>query len=95
MDRIRRLTKGRAEVLLVTTGPALSRWETMNEFADATRAVATEKKTGLADVAAAFHEHGADDAKRAALFAWDKTHLGDPGHRLAAEMVFQALQQRR
>ena len=67
----------------------------MNELADATRAVAAEKKTGLADVAATFHQHGADEAQRAALFAWDKTHLGETGHRLAAETVFQALQQQR
>lgn len=95
VDRIRRLTKGRAEVLLVTTCPALARWDTMNELADATRAVAAEKKTGLADVATAFHEHGSDETKRAALFAWDKTHLGETGHREAAETVFRALQKGR
>jgi len=67
----------------------------MNELAEATRAVAAEKKTGLADVATEFHQHGVDEAKRAALFAWDKTNLGDMGHRLAAETVFQALQQER
>ena len=67
----------------------------MNELADATCAVAAEKRTGLADIASAFHQHGAEEDKRAALFAWDKTHLGDAGHRLAAETVVQALQQER
>jgi lysophospholipase L1-like esterase len=95
VERIRRMTKGRTEVLLVTTCPALARWDTMNELAEATRAVVAEKNTGLADVAAAFHKEGADEAKRATLFAWDKTHLGEVGHRLAAEAVFQALQQGR
>ncbi len=92
VDRIRRMTRGRAEVLLMTTAPALGRWDTMEELAEATRAVAAEKKTGLADVAGAFHERGAEEAKRAALFAWDKTHLGEAGHRLAAETVLQAIQ---
>jgi lysophospholipase L1-like esterase len=82
-------------VVLITTCPALGRWDTMNELAEATRNVAAEKKTGLADVAAAFHQSGIDEAKRASLFAWDKTHLGDAGHRLAAETVVQALQQER
>jgi lysophospholipase L1-like esterase len=94
VDRIRRMTKGRAEVLLLTTAPALARWETMNDLAESTRVVAAEKKTGLADVAAAFHSQGADDTKRAALFAWDKTHLGEEGHRLVAETVLNAIQQR-
>ena len=95
VDRIRRMTKGRAEVLLLTTAPALDRWDTMNELAEATRAVAAEKKTALADVAGAFHEGGAEEAKRAALFAWDKTHLGEAGHRLAAETALQAIQKER
>ena len=92
VDRIRRLTKGRAEVMLITTCPAPARWETMEELAEATRATAAEKKTGLADVAAAFHKHGEAEAKRMTLFAWDKTHLGEAGHRLAAETVFESIQ---
>jgi hypothetical protein len=91
-DRHRRLTKGRAEVLLLTTAPALPRWDTMNALAQSTRAVAAEKKTGLAEVAAALFAHGADETKRAALFAWEKADLGEAGHRLAAETVFQAIQ---
>jgi lysophospholipase L1-like esterase len=90
-DRVRRLTKGRAEVLLITSCPTLERWETMNELAQATRDVAAEKRTGLADVAVAFHTQASDDTRRATLFAWDKTHLGEAGHRLAADTVFQAL----
>ena len=29
----------------------------------------------------------------ALVVAWDKTHLGEAGHRLAADTVFQALQE--
>jgi lysophospholipase L1-like esterase len=92
VERIRRLTQGRSEVLLITTCPTLERWDTMNELAAATRAVAAENKAGLADVAEAFHKFGAEEVKRTNLFAWDKTHLGEAGHRLAAETVFESLQ---
>jgi hypothetical protein len=84
-----------AEVLLIATCPALGGWDMMNDLAEATRVVDAEKKTGLADVATAFHPRGTEEAQRAALFKWDKTHPGEMGHRLAVETVFQALQQER
>ena len=91
VDRIRRLTGGQTEVLLMTTCPALGRWDSMEELAAAVRAVAAEKRTGLADIASAFHDAGRDEAARPALFCWDKVHLGQPGHELAAETVLRAI----
>ena len=91
VDRIRRMTGGRSEVLLITTCPAVARWDTMEELAEAVRTVAAEKKTGLADVSAAFHRAGTDEAARPSLFCRDKTHLGPQGHRLTAETVLQAI----
>ena len=91
VDRIRRMTAGRSEVLLITTCPAVARWDTMSELAEAVRMVAAEKKTHLADVAAAFHKAGAVPADRGKLFAWDKTHLGPAGHALAARTVADAI----
>jgi lysophospholipase L1-like esterase len=91
VDRIRRMTKGKSEIVLLTTSPALGRWDEMEELAAAVRSVAAEKKTGLADVSAAFHKTGADEKVRATLFAWDKTHLGEAGHALAAETAIQAI----
>lgn len=91
VERVRRMTGGHAEVLLMTTCPALGRWQTMEELAVAARSVAAEQRTGLADMAAAFHEAGQQDAARAALFCWDKTHLGPAGHELAAETVSNAI----
>lgn len=91
VERIRRMTRGSAEVVLMTSCPTLERWETLEELAVAARTVAVEENTGLADVAAAFHERGVPDTSRAELFAWDKTHLGEAGHRLVANTVFQAL----
>lgn len=91
VDRIRRLTKGRSEVLLMTTCPAFERWDTMDEMAGAVRIVAMKKKTGLADVAAAFKKAGGDEAARVKLFCSDKTHLGEAGHGLAAETAVKAI----
>jgi lysophospholipase L1-like esterase len=92
VDRIRRLTGGRADVLLMTTCPAHGRWETMDELAAAVRAVAAEKHTGLADIAAAFRQAGSpDEALRQGYWAWDKTHLGPRGHAVVAETVGAAL----
>ncbi len=91
IERLRRLTGGRSEILLISTCPALQRWETMEELAAAARTVADRKKTALADVAAAFHAAGREETARAALFAWDRTHLGTEGHKLAAETVYEAI----
>jgi lysophospholipase L1-like esterase len=92
VDRIRRLTRGKSEVLLVTTCPAMERWDTMEELAEAARAVAAEEKTGLADVAAAFHKRGKEaGALRPTLYGDDKTHLGGPGHLLACQTVLKAI----
>ncbi|MBM3500521.1 MAG: hypothetical protein FJX74_17825 [Armatimonadetes bacterium] len=90
-DRIRRLTGGQSEVLLLTTCPAVERWDTMEELAAAVRTVAEEKRTGLADVAAAFHGAAPEEAARPTLYCTDRVHLGPAGHELAAETVRQAL----
>jgi len=90
VDRIRRMTG--AEVLLITTLPALERWTEMAELAQAARDVAREKNAGLADTDKAFHAAGdADAAARAKLYCRDKCHLGPDGHALVAETIFQAL----
>ncbi|MCX5671188.1 MAG: hypothetical protein NTU94_07720, partial [Planctomycetota bacterium] len=78
-------------VLLMTTCPSIERWEAMDEMAGAVRLVAVRKRTGLADVAAAFKKAGEDAAARLALYCDDKTHLGAAGHRLAAEAVLKAI----
>lgn len=91
VDRIRRMTSGRSEVLLITTCPSLKRWDTMEELAEGARQVAAEKKTGLADVSAAFQAAGKEPDARKSLYCWDATHLGPAGHALAADTVLQAI----
>ncbi|MFC1581925.1 GDSL-type esterase/lipase family protein [Planctomycetota bacterium] len=92
VDRARRLSKGKSEVLLMTTCPAFTRWTEMKELAESVRQSARDQKTGLADIEKAFHAVPEPDRK--ALYIGkngDTTHLGPPGDNLVAETVFQAI----
>lgn len=89
MERIRRATKGRADVLLLTTCPALGHWETFAELAEAVRKAARETNAGVADLEAAMHRAGA--ANRERLYAQDKVHLAPDGHRVVADAVLAAI----
>jgi lysophospholipase L1-like esterase len=93
VDRIRQQTQGSADILLFTTCPAHSRWDTMKEMEQAVREVAAEKGTGLADVAPEIRQPGsADAALKENYWAWDKTHLGAKGHEVAAATALKAIQ---
>lgn len=83
--RIRRLTGGSADILIITSMPALTLWEPIDELAKACREAAAEAKAGLCDGHAAFNAVAADG--RAALFVDDQVHLAAPGQRLLAETV--------
>ena len=92
IDRIRRATGGKADVLIMTTLPGPGKgWDEMAELADAGRMAAKEKNAGLADTYAAFHEAGKADPET--LFAKNPTngtpdvHLGLEGQRVVAETV--------
>ena len=89
VDRIRRATGGKADVLLLTTNPAVERWETMEELSAAVRKAAHEKNTGLADIEKAMHTAGT--AGREHLYCRDKVHLGPDGHRVLATTVLEAI----
>lgn len=91
VERIRRATNGKADVLIMTTVPALERWNTMTELAEACRRAARETNAGIADLEAAYHTAGGED--RARLFVEDKTHAAPTGHELIAETVFRTIVQ--
>jgi lysophospholipase L1-like esterase len=92
-ERIRRLTHGSTDILLLTTCPAYARWDTMKEMEQAARDVAAETGVGLADTAAEFRKVGsAEQALKQEYWVWDKTHLGPKGHALAAETVLKAIE---
>ncbi len=93
VDRIRRMTDG-ADVILMTTAPALKDgpWTQMEELAEAARAVAREKNTGLVDIAAAFHKTGDTNLEaRKGLYHWDAVHLGPAGQERVAQSVMEAM----
>lgn len=90
VERIRRMTSGKADVLIITTCPAVEKWDTMAELAKACRDAAKAQNAGIADTYGAFHEAGQSDRER--LFCRDKTHLGRPGHELFAKTVMEAIE---
>ena len=90
IDRIRRATRGKADVLVLTTNPSVAAWDTMAELAEACRQAARDRKAGLADTYAAFHEAGKENKER--LYVTDKVHLAPPGHSLVAETVLKAIE---
>ena len=89
VDRVRGKTRGKADVLIITTAPAVKRWETMTELADACRRAAKEKSAGLADTEKAFLQAGMENRER--LFA-DGVHLTPEGHALVADTVLKSIE---
>jgi len=89
VDRIRRATRGKADVLILTTNPAATRWTEAAELAEACRQASRDRDAGLADTERAFHAAGKDD--RDHLFVHDKVHLSRAGHELVADTVLKAI----
>ena len=90
VDRIRRATKGNADVLLLTTAPSLDNGQNFDELADAARTAARDKNAGIADTYSAFQ--AVEAGKKASLYVHDKVHLGPPGHTLVAQKALEALE---
>jgi lysophospholipase L1-like esterase len=90
VDRIRRATGGKADVLILSTCPAATRWDEAEELAEACRAAARDRNAGLADVARAFHSAAKDDRNR--LFGFDRVHLSRAGHEVVATTVLEAIE---
>ena len=90
IDRIRRATKGKSDVLILTTAPCVARWTTAAELADACRKAAQERNAGLADIERAFFEAGKSDKEK--LFVNDKVHLGPAGHEVVAKTVLETIE---
>ncbi len=89
VDRVRRATKGKSDVLLLTTNPAATRWTETAELAEACRRAARDRNCGLVDTERAFHAAGANDRNR--LFVDDRVHLSRAGHEIVAAAVMQAI----
>lgn len=89
IDRVRRATGGKADVLVMTPCPSLEQWDTMAELAASARLAALDRNAGIADCWAAFHEAKPDE--RAKLFVEDKVHLSAAGQARVAAVVREAI----
>ena len=90
VDRVRQMTEGSADILIMSTVPAFASWDTFNELCQAEYEVAKDRKTGFADIANAFHKVGtADEAQKKQLWVSDNTHMGSAGHDLIARRSLQ------
>ena len=93
IDRIRRDTKGSADILVITTCPGFKRWEEYKGLEQAQRDVAAEKKVGLVEMGNEVRKLGtADDALKMNVWHWDNVHLGQKGKEMYRDLVFQAIQ---
>ena len=90
IDRVRRSTKGSADVVIITSCPAGAKWADpgLGALAEVCRKVAKAKNVGLADASTAIRAAGKDAA---GLFFEDNVHLGPKAHALIAEAVMSAI----
>ena len=92
VDRVRRATKGKADVLIVTTVPSAARWGAVAELAEACRQAAHDRNAGLADADKAFTAAGEDEKERAKFYVKDSTHLAPTGHELMVKTILGAIE---
>ena len=90
VDRVRRATRGKADVLVMTTNPAAARWGVVEELAQACRMAAADRRAGLADTDRAFVAAGGKNPDP--LFAHDRVHLSRAGHEIVAATVIKAIE---
>jgi lysophospholipase L1-like esterase len=89
IERVRRATHGKADVLIITTCPAATKWDGLEDMANACRKAAKEKNAGICDTAVVFHEAGKENKDR--LYA-DGTHMSAIGHELLSKTVLDAIE---
>lgn len=92
IDRVRRATGGRADVLILTpcSTLTLNNGEALGELAQACRLAARSRNAGLCDIYSVFQT--VPLAERPALHAPDGVHLSLVGQRLVAQAVMKALE---
>jgi len=93
VDRVRRLTKGRAEVLLVSSLPGTSddAWERLKAGAETIRELAQEKRCGLCDADAAFRALGREKLIAEYFREKDPAHPNPRGQELLTNLLLEAI----
>jgi len=92
VNRVRRATRSKADVVIITTNPSAARWGAIEELAEACRGAAKDRRAGLADTDHAFVAAGKNNPNP--LFVHDCVHLSKAGHALVAETVLKAIEQK-
>lgn len=90
IDRLRRATCGKADVLILATVPSAAHPGATDELAEACRQAAKDQNAGLADTAAAFTTESAPNLDR--LYVNDRVHLSRAGHELVARTVLETIE---
>jgi len=93
IDRVRRLTKGHAEVLLITSLPGTSEeaWERLQAGAEVICKLAREKRCGLCDASSSFRELGRETLIAEYFRTGDVAHPNAKGQDLLARVLFEAV----
>jgi len=96
VTRVRRATKGKADVLVMTSVPAIVTWDKMTPLAEACKAAAKATNAGIADTNGAFKIAGKE--KKEPLYGnlpgtttCEGVHMGPPGHEVIAKTVLEAI----
>jgi lysophospholipase L1-like esterase len=88
VERVRRVTKGKSDVLVFTTIPGLKNWTAYADLAEACRKVAQQQNAGLCDTESVFK---ANEGVKEQLYT-DGAHLTAQGQKLVADAVLGSLQ---
>jgi lysophospholipase L1-like esterase len=89
LDRVSRFTKGRTAFLLIATGPGCgARFTMMDDYAEAVREIARERKLPLLDMNKTLKALGRDAIEP---FFADMAHPNEKGHRLIADTLCEFL----
>jgi lysophospholipase L1-like esterase len=93
VDRVRRLTTGRAEVLLISSLPGTSdeAWERLKAGAESVRELAQEKRCGLCEADAAFRALGREKLVAEYFREKDAAHPNPRGQDLLANLLLEAI----
>jgi lysophospholipase L1-like esterase len=93
VDRVRRLTKGRAEVLLISSLPGTSTeaWERLKAGAETIRELAQEKRCGLCDADAPFRALGREKLIAEYFREKDAAHPNPRGQDLLTNLLLEAI----
>jgi lysophospholipase L1-like esterase len=94
VDRVRRLTQGRTEVMLVSTIPGTSQeaWDKLAAASRAVRRVAAEKKCGLAEADKPFRALGRESLTKGYFAPGDAAHPNPKGQDLLARTLTDAVE---